>query len=126
MNQYVTTTQLASMFGVTRDVMVGRLIEAGLCSDSRSPTVEAIQEGLCRVRRTWGSSVIVLWDREPIHLMLTTARKSSMPISDAKRQTRQTVRSVIATARSIMEWGEIVEVVIAMKADEQGIHARVI
>ena len=125
MHKYVTLSQLAEMSGVSRPVMETRLIELGLCLDAQTPTEEAIRKGLCQVRPTWGNNVMVLWHAEKTNQALT-AGHSSASGGKEKEQNRQTLRNMIATARRIMQWGEIVEIMIAMKAEEHGIHARVI
>jgi hypothetical protein len=125
MMQYITMTKLAAMCGISRTVMAKRLIQLRLCHDAHTPTEEALRKGLCRVRPTWGNNVMVLWHWQKTIAALAAGHS---PASGGKEmeQTRRALRNSIAAARQTMQWGEIVEVVIAMKAEEQGIQARVI
>jgi site-specific DNA-methyltransferase (adenine-specific) len=57
-------TQLAAHYRVSRPVMERWLIEVGLCKANRTPTAEAVSNGLCRMLPTWGNNVLLLWHRQ--------------------------------------------------------------
>jgi len=126
MTQYVTMTQLASTCGISRSVLVRRLIRAGLCIDAHTPTESAIAKGLCRTQPALGGNVLVLWHREQTAVAFADAQNPPPHRRDAKEPARCAIRNAIAAARQVMQWGEIVELVIEMKAEEQGIHARAV
>jgi hypothetical protein len=121
MKHYITTTQLAAMFGISRAEMANRLMQAGLCCDAQRPTEKAVAQGICRVQPTWGENVIVLW-----HAEKTKAGLDEATSPQVKAQARQAFGNAVATARQVMQWGDIVEMVIAMKVEDQGYQARVI
>ena len=64
MNDYITLTQLAAHYRVTRPLMERCLIEVGLCKANRTPSEQAVQRGVCRLMPTWGENTLLLWHRQ--------------------------------------------------------------
>jgi phage N-6-adenine-methyltransferase len=61
MNDYITLTQLAAHYRVTRPVMERRLIQVGLCRHDRTPSEQALRRGVCKTLPTWGRNKLLLW-----------------------------------------------------------------
>jgi hypothetical protein len=119
---FVTLSALATTFGVSRAVIATWLVEIGLCTGSGTPTKKALTNGFGKVLSTGGGGVLVLWHRQRVTAVLKVAGHSTAN----EQQARDALSRVIATARSVMAWGEIQEVVIAMKAKDHGVEARII
>ena len=103
MNDYVTLTQLSTTFGVARAAIAAWLVEIGLRTSSGTPTEKAMTEGFCKTLPG-----MALWHRER-----TIAALSKLALT-----------TMISTVRPFLGWTEIQEVMIAMKAKEQGIEVR--
>jgi lambda repressor-like predicted transcriptional regulator len=84
-----------------------------------TPTVKALKKGFCKVG---GGGALVLWHRQRTIAALKAAGHSTAHENHAKLA----LTTMIATARSVMEWGEIQEALIAAKAKEHGVEARII
>lgn len=114
---FVTLTELAATFGVSRAAISAWLVEIGLRTGSGTPTQNALKEGFCEVR---AGGALILWHRQRAIAALKAAGHSTAN----EQQAKDGLTTMIATARSVMGWGGIQEVVIAMKAKEQGIEVR--
>jgi hypothetical protein len=64
MPEFVTMTQLAVMFSVSRAALGQWMVEAGLCKPTRSPADRAEREGWCKVLNAGCAAELVLWNRQ--------------------------------------------------------------
>lgn len=93
---YITTTQLAAASGVSRSIMVNRLLAAGLCTNTHTVTKQAVRNDICRLRRTWGTHVLTLWHREKTSVWLAAHRHSENGRDEIAQQAEPTGSSVSA------------------------------
>jgi hypothetical protein len=122
MSKFGTLPQLAATFGVRRDVIETWLVEIGLYTGNGTPTKKASTAKLCKVLNTGGSGVLVLWHRQRSIAALKAVGHSTA----IEKQAKDALTSMIVTVRSVMEWGEIQELLIAAKVKEHGVEAKIV
>lgn len=84
MTEFVTMTQLAAMFSVSRAALGEWMVEAGLCNPTQSQTGRPEREGWCKVMNAGCAAELVLWNRQRAMaaitevLIVTRAREHGM------------------------------------------------
>lgn len=115
---FVTLTSLSSVLGMDRVALIARLAEVGLCTPDGRATRTASQKGYCRaigIRMN-------LWDREKTIAALQAAGMRSKD----KEDSRLALSQAMDTVRATLNWSEIQEVLIARKAKENQVEARLL
>ena len=113
----LTTRELGVQFGVGRAVVADRLAEAGLCTAAGTPTKAAVRDGCCRIL----PAGLTLWRPDRV---LPALR--AMAAAAQKEDSRLALSRAVEAARLVLEWNEILEVVITTKAKELGMEARLL
>lgn len=120
--RFVTTSGLAEAFAVPRAVVEGWLIALGYCDAGGVSKRKAIKNRVCRTLKAGGSKVLTLWHRQRVVAILRAAGH----VDEETQHARDGLIAAISDARSVMQWGEIMETMIATKVKEHGVEARVI
>jgi hypothetical protein len=120
--RFTTLTKLSTTFGVSRTLIAAWLVEIGMRTGSGTPTRKALTGGFGKALNTGGGGVLVLWHRQRI----ATALKAAGHLTANEQQARDALSQMIATARSVMGWGEIQTLLITAKAKEHGVEVRII